>query len=113
MPEIVVIFFSLSIVAVWGSIILTRHKERMTIIDKGLDPAGSKAMYERKPLRASPLTSLKWGIIFISIGVAVLLGLWLKESYFLNDGIIPGMIALFGGIGLVVFYLMANKKAED
>jgi len=113
MPEIVGIFFFISVVAIWGAVILSRHKERMTIIEKGVNPEDIKAMYERRSWQASPLSSLKWGIIFIFIGVAVLVSIWLRETYFLNDGVIPGMIALFGGAGLIVFYFIANKKAQD
>ena len=110
MPEVVGIFFFLSIVVVWGTYILTRHKQRMSIIEKGTNPEDIKAMYDRRPWLVNPLSSLKWGIIFIFIGAAVLLSIWLRQNFYVNEGVFPGMIALFGGAGLVLFYFIANRK---
>ena len=109
---IIPIVFFLSIVAVWGGIVLTRHKERMTIIDKGLNPADLKALYERSSRAANPLSSLKWGILLICVGLAVLIGIWLRDQFFLNDGVIPGLMAVLGGAGLVFFYFIASRKKE-
>jgi hypothetical protein len=110
---LVPLFLFVSIAAVWGAIILTRHKERMTIIDKGMGAEDMKALYERHwKASASPLSSLKWGIFLVCVGVAVLVGIWLREQFLFNDGIIPGLIALMGGVGLVVFYLIASKKPQ-
>ncbi len=111
--EVVVpIIFFVSLVAIWGGAILTRHKERMTIIDKGLNPADLKALYERRWRAADPLLSLKWGIIFVCVGLAVLIGIWLHEQYFISDGVIPGLMAVLGGAGLVLFYFIASRKKE-
>jgi hypothetical protein len=109
---IIPIVFFISIAAVWGGIILTRHKERMTIIDKGMDPADLKALYERSGRAANPLSSLKWGILFVCIGLAVLIGIWLRDQFFFNDGVIPGLMAVLGGAGLVLFYFIASKKKQ-
>lgn len=108
-PLIPIILF-LTIGGIWGFALLTRHKERMAMIDKGLKAEDIKSLYERGTLRVNPLSSLKWGMVFVSIGLAVLVGIWLRENYFFNDGVIPGMMALFGGLGLIGFYMIANKK---
>ncbi|HET6272302.1 MAG TPA: DUF6249 domain-containing protein [Bacteroidota bacterium] len=113
-PEFLIpIIFFLTIGGIWGFTLLTRHKERMTMIDKGLKAEDIKSLYERGTLRTNPLSSLKWGMIFVSIGLAVLIGVWLRENYFFNDGVIPGIMALFGGLGLIGFYLIANKKISS
>ena len=91
---------------------LTRHKERMTMIEKGLSPEDVKALYQRQTFRVNPLSSLKWGIVFVAVGLAVLVGMWLRNAFFIQDGVIPGLIALFGGLGLIVFYVIAHKKLE-
>lgn len=106
---IVPIFFFISVIAVWGGLILTRHKERMTILEKGLNPADAKALYERN-WKASPLSSLKWGILLAFVGLAVLIGIWLRDQFFFNDGVIPGLMLLLGGVGLVLFYFIAAKR---
>ncbi len=106
------IVFFLTMGAVWGAIILTRHRERINMIEKGLKSDEIKSLYERQTMKMSPLFSLKWGMVLICVGVAIMLGIWLRENYIFNDGIIPGMIATFGGIGLVLFYFIASKKAQ-
>jgi hypothetical protein len=110
---IIPIFFFISVVAIWGGVILTRHKERMTIIDKGLNPTDMKALYERHwKAASSPLSSLKWGILLVCVGLAVLIGIWLRDLFFFNDGVIPGLMAVLGGAGLVLFYFIASKKTQ-
>jgi len=112
-PEILIpIIFFLSIAAILGALILTRHKERMTIIDKGMNPAELKALYERHWKASSPLSSLKWGILFFCVGLALIIGVWLRDQFFFNDGIIPGLMAVLGGAGLVLFYFIASKKQQ-
>ncbi len=112
-PEVIVpVLFLLCVLALWGAHILTRHKERLTMIDKGLSPEDIKALYERSGFKTNPLSSLKWGIVFIAVGLAVLVGMWLRNAFFMQDGIFPGLIALFGGIGLIVFYLIAHRKVQ-
>lgn len=111
--EVVVpIFLFVCITAIWGGFLLTRHKERMTIIDKGLNPADLKALYERNWKAANPLSSLKWGILLGCVGLAVLIGIWLRDQFFFNDGVIPGLMALLGGVGLIIFYFIAAKKSQ-
>ncbi len=106
------LFFFLSILAIWGSIVLTRHKERMSMIEKGLKAEDIKSLYERQTLRVNPLSSLKWGIVLVCVGIAIVLGIWLRDNYMFNNGIIPGLIAAFGGAGLVLFYFIAAKKGQ-
>jgi hypothetical protein len=109
---IVPIAFFIAVVAIWGGIILTRHKERITIIEKGMDPADMKALYERHWKTANPLSSLKWGILLLCVGLGVLIGIWLRDQFFFNDGVIPGLMAVLGGAGLVLFYFVASKKTQ-
>lgn len=110
---LVPIVFFLSIAGIWGFTLLTRHKERMTMIEKGLKPEDMKALYERGTLRINPLSSLKWGMIFVAVGFAALIGMYLHANYFVEDGIYPALMCLFGGVGLVAFYLFAHKKLQS
>lgn len=87
----------------------TRHKERLSMIAKGLGSEEIKAMYARDGNR-SPLNSLKWGILFVLGGIAIMLGNFLHTTYYVDEGIIVGMVCLFVGIGLVWFYGIAAKK---
>ena len=111
-PEevLIPIGFFLSVALIWGMVILTRHKERMTIIDKGLNAEDVKAMYSKGSLRVNPLSSLKWGIIFLAIGLAAIIGMWIHANYYIGEEIIPALMAIFGGLGLITFYGLAAKK---
>jgi hypothetical protein len=49
-------------------------------------------------------------MVFVGIGLAAVIGNWLNNVYNVGDGVIPALMALFGGIGLITFYLVASKK---
>ncbi|HTY01519.1 MAG TPA: DUF6249 domain-containing protein [Bacteroidota bacterium] len=106
----IVIFFFITVLLIWGGTIISRHKERMSIIEKGLGADDMKALYSTWARPSSPLSSLKWGILLVMVGLAIILGVWLHSLYFIGDGIIPGLIAVFGGLGLLLFYRIASKK---
>jgi hypothetical protein len=111
-PVIVSTVFFMTIVVIWGGIILTRHKERMTMIEKGLKAEDIKALYERGTRWMSPLAPLMWGMVFVGIGLAAIIGTWLNNVYNVGDEVIPALMALFGGIGLIAFYFVASKRAR-
>jgi len=106
------IFMFACIAAVWASFILTRHKERMVMIEKGMAAEEIKSLYARGAWRSNPLSSLKWGMICIGVGLAILLGMWLRDAYMVSEGVFPGLIALFGGAGLIVFYFLTPRKTQ-
>ncbi len=111
---LVPIVFFLSIAGVLGYMIMARHKERMGIIEKGLKAEDMKALYERSASRQlHPLSSLKWGVIFVCLGLAVLIGMYLHATYNVEGAVFPGLMAIFGGVGLILFYLIAHKKVSQ
>src|SRR5512140_2069901 len=108
---IATIFFFVTVMLIWGGFILARHRERMSIIEKGLPPEEIKAMYERGAWKMNPLSSLKWGIVLLMVGAAWLLGIYLNTVNNYPETAIAGLVVLFGGIGLVIFYGIAQRKA--
>ena len=98
-----------AIILIW---LIVKHRERMTMVEKGLSTEEIKAMYARD-VKRDPLSSLKWGILFVLGGVAVMLGNFLVQRYDVEPGIIIGMVTLFVGVGLVVFYTIAAKKVDQ
>ena len=98
-----------------GGVIIThltaRHKERMAMVEKGMSSEDMKALYVRQ-LNRDPLSSLKWGILFVFAGVSLLLGQYLNQQYHIEEGAIVGLVILFVGVGLVLFYGIASKKAQ-
>ena len=111
--EVLVPLFGLvAIAAVLITYFSARHKERITMIEKGLSSEEIKALYARD-VRRDPLSSLKWGILFVLAGIAIMLGNYLHDHYAVDEGAIVGMVILFVGIGLVAFYSIAAKKMNQ
>lgn len=106
------IIFFLTIGVIILVALLIRHKERVTMMEKGMTSEDIKALYTRNTQR-DPLNSLKWGIIFVLGGVAVMFGNFLVERFNVEPPIIIGMVCLFVGVGLVLFYSIASKKLNQ
>lgn len=93
-------------------LITTRHRERIAMVEKGMSSDEIKAMISKPERVRDPLSSLKWGILFVMAGCAILLGIFLQERYMVQEGATVGLICLFLGIGLVVFYGMAARRLK-
>ncbi len=111
-PIIISIFMFACIVIIWGGAILARHRERMTMMDKGLKPEDIKSLYERGMRPRNPRAPLMWGIVLTAVGLAGLIGMALTNWYHLDDGVIPGLMALFAGIGFIAFYAVTSKSSN-
>jgi hypothetical protein len=107
---IAIVFFFSTLVIIWGGFILTRHKERAMMIERGLKAEEIQSLYSRSAWRTNPLSSLKWGIIILAIGIAALFGMYLHANFYVEEGVIPGLMAAFGGAGLIIFYFIAKRK---
>ncbi len=79
----------------------TRTKERLALIEKGLDAGIFKG-------ECSQYALLKWGIFLIAIGLGVVVG-------FALSNVMNEVVAFFtailvcGGLGLIVAYMVTNK----
>jgi hypothetical protein len=83
--------------------LLVRRKERLALIAKGIDAS----IFESSKNRNS---SLKWGLLLVGTGIGILLGKVLAAYTTLQEEpAFFSMICLFGGIGLIVYHLIANK----
>jgi len=101
--------FMTALIIVWIS---TRHRERMSMIEKGMSSEDIKALYMRQVTR-DPLGSLKWGILLLMGGAAALLANFMHDRFGMDEGAGVGMVVLGVGVGLVVYYLIASKKATQ
>lgn len=88
----------------------SRHAERMSIIEKGLNEEQLSYLLRTKKSPSSSEWSLKLGAILIGVGLAVLIGT--MAPYDIQDAVITGLIFLFPGIGLLLVYIFDNKKAK-
>ncbi|WP_163714170.1 DUF6249 domain-containing protein [Mangrovibacterium lignilyticum] len=86
----------------------TRHKERLTMLEKGADPR-----LFRTKMPNTTFFTMKLGLLFIGVAIGVLLGSILQSTTNLDEGAAyVSMIFLFGGIGLVAGYIIQSKKIE-
>ena len=99
-----------------GAILIThisaRHKERMSMVEKGMSSEDIKALYARQ-INRDPLSSLKWGILLVLAGASVMLGHFLHSQYDMDEGAVAGLVILAVGVGLVLFYSIATKKMNQ
>ncbi|HAL57119.1 MAG TPA: hypothetical protein DCP63_11770 [Bacteroidetes bacterium] len=87
-----------------------RHKERMAMIEKGVSPAEFKGTPLREMLRANPLSSLKWGLLTMFVGIGLMVGTFLERSLYWHDSVYPACMLIFGGLALILFYWIASRK---
>ena len=88
----------------------TRNKERMALIEKGADASLFNTGRESIKFSWNKFT-LKIGMLFIVIALGILVGAILSVNEILDDDVnYPAMIFLFGGLSLVLFYLIDRKS---
>jgi hypothetical protein len=114
---IVPIFLFGGIAAVLWKYFEGRHKERMAMIEKGVNPAEFKSTSPMiNPLRllqGNVLSNLKWGLLAVFAGIGLLVGLQLENYYRFEEGsVIFGSILITGGLALIIFYIIAAKKLK-
>ncbi len=89
-------------------VLLVRRKERMALIDKGIDAPS----FETKPY--FNVYALKVGLLFIGVAIGVLLGSTLVELTTLNEeSAYFSMVFLFGGLGLVISHYLEKKERKE
>ncbi len=107
---VAIVFFFTTVCIVVGSYIFTRHRERMGMIDRGLKADDIRAIYSNGQRPGDPLISLKWGILLVSAGLAISIGMMLRSVLAVEGGVFPALISLFAGIGLLVYYRIAKGR---
>ncbi|MEW5798203.1 MAG: DUF6249 domain-containing protein [Bacteroidota bacterium] len=92
----------------------TRHKERMSIIEKGLVKEDLKYLYSGIRWKSNPYSALKYGMLAAFIGVGILVSAFLTQIFYMHEEqITTGIIFLFGGLGLITFYIIAKKRMVE
>jgi len=83
-----------------------RHKERMALIRNGVSASNLET-------KSNILGSLKWGMIFIGIGLGIIVGKIIASSTAMEEeAAFFSMICLFGGIALMIFYIIAYRMKD-
>jgi hypothetical protein len=110
-PTLGVTLVFLGFLAMVFGVVYLRNKERMGMIERGMDPrSGHKAS-------PSPYIYLKWAMLLIGAGVGLLFSniftrTVLEGTNAQNTGIYFAMIAIGGGVGLLISYSMEKKELK-
>jgi hypothetical protein len=98
----------ITIVLVLFFIQKSKHKERMTLIEKGINID----TLERKN---SPFQDvLLWGMLAGGIGLGLLIAYFLLEIKVCKDDMILGILAMiFGGISLISYYIIKRRIEKN
>ena len=106
------ISISLGLFAMIFGIFYIRNRERMAMIERGMDPRSYKA-------QPAPYQNLKWGLLLVGAGTGLLL------AYFLDQYILPvnrdysndsrafiyfALLGIGGGLGLIRSYSVEKKE---
>jgi len=95
-----------------------RHLERMAMIERGVSLSNLKGnlRFSLEMPAANNLANLKWSLLAIFVGVGLLVANILYRRDIMDGAAYPMFMLIFGGIGLLVFYLDAKrviKKEEE
>ena len=112
-PFVVVLVVFGSIGAVLWRWIDTRHRERMAMIEKGVNAQDLKGTPMKDWFRANPLSSLKWGLLATFVGIGLIVASWLDRAYYMHDSIYVSSMLVAGGLALIIFYFIAARKAKQ
>lgn len=87
----------------------TRNKERLALIEKGASPE----LFKTKSNAGNGFGNFKLGLFFIGVALGIVTGYFLDEAGMDGTAAYFSMIFLFGGIGLVVSYLLQKKFEKN
>jgi len=105
------IIISLGLFAMIFAIIYLSKREKMAMIERGMDPRS----YKPQP---APYQNLKWGLLLMGAGFGLFIAFVISHTAFSNvdegiQAIYFSLIALFGGVGLVISYRIEKKEVLD
>jgi uncharacterized membrane protein len=107
------IIISLGFFGMIFGIVYLYKRERMAMIERGMDPRRYKP-------QSAPYQNLKWGLLLIGAGLGLFLAYVMDRTIFkttdYDDGNVAiyfALIAIFGGLGLFASYRIEKKEISD
>ena len=92
--------------------VVSDNRIRRRLIESGSLDEKAKYLYLRAERKAGdPLSSIKWGMVLVGIGLALLIGNLVP--YEVNEGMTFGLMFLFAGIAFLIYYFMQKGKSEE
>ena len=110
-PIIITIGFFAAVFGIIYVYFTTRNKERMALIEKGADASLFYPGSEKKNHFSWSKFTLKTGMLFMGVGLGIIVAAIMSNAGVLNEGAnYSAMIFLFGGLSLVLFYIIDRKN---
>jgi hypothetical protein len=91
------------------------NKEKMAMIERGIDPGVGKSA-------PRPYLSLKFGLLLLGLGIGLLTALTVVRNMFGGEmteaeasqavAVYFGCLCIFGGLGLIVSFVIEKKAIE-
>ncbi len=108
--KLVGILVPLGFFAMIFGIVYLAKREKLAMIERGMDPRRYKP-------QSAPFQNLKWGLLLIGSGLGLFLASILDKTVFKdlrdNEVIYCSLVAIFGGLGLFITYLVEKKEVLD
>lgn len=104
----------ISAAVVIGMWITSRHRERMSAMERGMTPDMIRALFGKELRRRDKYRTLKWGMMFFftGIGLSVVSYLDMVNERF-DDGLKASAIALSIGCALLVTYFIISRQEKN
>jgi hypothetical protein len=92
--------------------VISDNRIRRRLIEGGQVDEKVKYLYFRPGNGgADPLSSVKWGMVLVAIGLALLLGQLFP--YDITEMMTIGFMFLFAGLAFLIYYFIQKGKSED
>src|SRR6478735_423472 len=106
---LIAVLVPLAGMAMLFGIVYLYKRENLAMIEKGMNP---------KIYRPAPYSNLKYGLLLVGSGIGLLLAYLIDMASTAIDGeenpsIYFALIAIFGGLGLVLSYRLEKKEVLD
>jgi hypothetical protein len=109
MKELIPITLFLGAFAMVFGIRYFSNKEKMAMIERGMDPGITRS----QQAAPKPFLSLKFGLLLVGLGLGILLALFVVMQNDLRaeetTAVYFGFISIFGGLGLIISYIIEKN----
>jgi len=96
--------------------IISDNRIRASLIESGQVDEKAKFLYLRGDRRpADPLSSVKWGMVLVGVGLALIIGQFVNQFMYFGDveGLTFGLMCLFAGIAFLIYYNLKRKESAN
>jgi uncharacterized membrane protein len=88
--------------------ISSRNRERMSLIEKGADPALFESIK-----RSSEVRTMKLGLFLLGIGIGIVVAnVFVTSNLMEEDAAYPAMILVFGGLALITAHFLTRNQEK-